>query len=761
LSKYYLCILLIVLSINAKAQLAITGTLVHEHDSIGIAAAQIIVEENNSTTITDALGKFALSLPQGSYHITINVSGAEPLHWYIPLNKDTNIVYYIEQHNVHQLSAVTVSGVRQNTDIVNKITQKEIAQNIGNSITDIVSTTAGVQAIKSGAGVAKPIIHGLTGNRIGYLLSGITINGQKWGADHEPELDGNASYALSIAKGTQAVQYADNSLGAYIIAEPLPITKDPHLHTSLTTAWQSNGRQSTISIKMQQYSNKLAWRIHAGGKLGGDRHTPLYYLSNTGRREYNISAYAMPVHKNLNLSTKILYTLFSAKLGVLQASHLGNLTDLATALQQATPLYTNSQFSFTIAPPWQQVTHHFASVIHTRAINNNSYRQYVLNMQLNSRQEYDIRRGNRSHIPVLNMQLHTYQMEYLHHTSINKHTTKYGMQFKNLINNNGGETGILPLITNYWLSQLGAFYLQQFKNNNWQYDYGLRCDALYWLAYPYIGNSSFGYFNTININTNANIGVQYNSHLLQVKLNNTYIVRAPEANERFSIGLHQGVSAIEEGNIKLKSERAFKSLLQTNIHNHAENLFIEVQGYTQWVNNYIYLYATGENRLTIRGAYPVFKYTQTMAHLYGADALVNYTIVPSILLQAKASAIRIKDVVKNETIIFTPADRVQFKAEHTIKIGKNASNISTGITWLMVAKQHLIRPLQDIASTPNAYNLLGLAVQAKILVQHKPVLLMVHVDNVANTQYRDYLNRLRYYALDEGRNIRLSMKIDL
>ena len=34
----------------------------------------------------------------------------------------------------------------------------------------------------------------------------------------------------------------------------------------------------------------------------------------------------------------------------------------------------------------------------------------------------------------------------------------------------------------------------------------------------------------------------------------------------------------------------------------------------------------------------------------------------------------------------------------------------------------------------------------------------VAIDNVMNARYRDYLNRLRYFADDTGRNIRLSIK---
>jgi iron complex outermembrane receptor protein len=67
----------------------------------------------------------------------------------------------------------------------------------------------------------------------------------------------------------------------------------------------------------------------------------------------------------------------------------------------------------------------------------------------------------------------------------------------------------------------------------------------------------------------------------------------------------------------------------------------------------------------------------------------------------------------------------------------------------------------DINTPPGAYHLLSLRTRMEFSIGGSMRLSSgLKVDNLLNTNYRDYLNRQRYYADDLGRNIVLQLKFN-
>ena len=58
--------------------------------------------------------------------------------------------------------------------------------------------------------------------------------------------------------------------------------------------------------------------------------------------------------------------------------------------------------------------------------------------------------------------------------------------------------------------------------------------------------------------------------------------------------------------------------------------------------------------------------------------------------------------------------------------------------------------LLDISSAPKAYHLIYLSLEIKVFDK---VNISLTTDNIFNVDYRNYLNRLRYFAGEIGRNI--------
>ena len=65
----------------------------------------------------------------------------------------------------------------------------------------------------------------------------------------------------------------------------------------------------------------------------------------------------------------------------------------------------------------------------------------------------------------------------------------------------------------------------------------------------------------------------------------------------------------------------------------------------------------------------------------------------------------------------------------------------------------------DVSTPPDAYHLLNFSSSVTLRSTEKSrFVLGLDVTNLLNTSYRDYLNRMRYYADDLGRNVLLHLK---
>jgi iron complex outermembrane receptor protein len=245
---------------------------------------------------------------------------------------------------------------------------------------------------------------------------------------------------------------------------------------------------------------------------------------------------------------------------------------------------------------------------------------------------------------------------------------------------------------------------------------------------------------------------------LELSYNIGVASRNPEVNELYSNGLHQGVSGIEEGDPGLKREQSFKNTLSLN-GQIGERLFFETLAYFQSIKDYIYLQPQEEIRLTIRGAFPVFKYEQTNADLLGADLALTYRLNEHWNLVGKYSYLRGQDRGNDVPLIFMPANSLHFEIVYQVPTVGSLKNLELSIDDRYVFEQKRLSDSQDFAPPPPAYNLLGVKASAEKQFNKFRMNYYLRGENVLNVAYRDYLNRLRYFADDLGVNVTLGVNL--
>ena len=163
--------------------------------------------------------------------------------------------------------------------------------------------------------------------------------------------------------------------------------------------------------------------------------------------------------------------------------------------------------------------------------------------------------------------------------------------------------------------------------------------------------------------------------------------------------------------------------------------------------------------LTIRGAFPVFKYQQIDAEITGVDFFGKIQVMKKWNWITKASLVRGKNQSNNEYLVQFPSDRIENEVEYSLVENDNIKNTAVSISLLSVMKQTRVPVNTDYAPAPNGYHLIGINANTTIYLKKQPITLGLRINNLTNQGYRDYMNRFRYYSNDLGRNISCRVSI--
>ncbi|NKQ38524.1 MAG: TonB-dependent receptor, partial [Methanosarcinales archaeon] len=693
-----------VLGFSQNCSLTISGYIKDSDTGLPLEFANVHINTSSIGTSTDSKGLFQLSnICKGKYHITISHIGCESKQIFVQITTDT-ILNITMDHSINSLKGIIITAkitpkTSQNSKSISK---QNITDNANENLANILESINGVSTIKNGSGISKPVVHGLYGNRLTILNNGISQSGQQWGNDHSPEIDPLVANKITVIKGTSALEYMGSNLGSIILVQPKKIEKEPHLHGSVNYFFETNGLGNGLNLQLQQYSPKIAWKINGTLKKTGDKKTATYYLKNTGNQEAN---FALQLEKlfSKKLSTNLYYSTFNTELGVLRGSHIGNLTDLEEALVREVPFFTEDKSSYRIDAPKQRVHHHLLKIHSKYFIDETQWVDFTIAGQLNNRKEFDIRRSRRTDIPALSLQQFSYFFEGKHQKQFgNKLKLKSGFQFNITDNTNNPETGILPLIPDYLSYETGVYLLTSKKLNKSFFEIGVRYDNVIQNVVaisPTIPRKLVRYNNRFH-NFSASGGWIYSvSKNFSFSYNIGYTTRNPAINELYSYGLHQGVSGIEEGNIALQTEKSLKTTFRFNA-NISDKFSFESLIYYQNINDFIYLNPQDEIRLTIRGAFPVFKHEQTNAEIYGIDISGKYQINKSLQAKLDYSFIKASDLSNNLPLINFPSNNIRgsiaYEFSKPIAIGKKQlENFTIELNNLYVFKQKNILNEQD------------------------------------------------------------------
>lgn len=740
--------------------LTLRGKILHQENNEPIENAYVWVDELSKGAISDEKGNFRLDLLcKGTYSIKVNFMGHKEEQKTLLLEKNASITFRMKENEV-LLEGVEIHGHREaviTTNTVSSLTGRSLDEIRGANLGEMLKRTSGVTTFSTGANIAKPVIHGLHSNRIMILNNGIRQEGQQWGSEHAPEIDPFMADEIAVVKGAETVRFGPEAMGGVIIVNPpaLPVSKG--LNGEVNVIGASNGRSGTAAINLSGGSDKikgLGYRIQSSGKYGGNIQSPDYFQFNTGIRELNFSGGVG--YSSSKLGMEIFYSRFETTMGILGDAHTGNLSDLEAIIENGRP-FREADFSYSIINPRQEVAHDLFKAKAHYHLNNGTKLNFQYGFQRNQRQEFDKRRGKLNDRAALDLELFSNTLDLSYDHTLYKHWNgSIGVNIIQQANNNIPGTGVTPLIPNYDMYNVGVFAIEKFTKGHLELEGGLRYD------YRYIDAARFDQSQKLEEKTytfqnfTAFLGGIYSfSENITASTNLGSAWRPPNINEQFSQGLHHGSASYEYGNLDFQSEQAYKWISTFNYS--AKNFNLELTGYINRINNYIYLNPTEEQLVTLRGTFNVFRYEQTDAQLWGLDLNTNYEFHPKLEGYARGALIRARNLLQDNYLPYIPVDRIEAGLIYKIPPAGLFTQNRLSISHLAVAQQTR-EPDFDFAVAPPGYHLWNADIHSQISIGKHPLDAGISVTNLFNVSYKEYMNRFRYFTHEMGRNITLRLK---
>lgn len=746
-----------------KCSFSLSGRVLDEHNGEPLAFANIYIKELNTGAVSDTTGQYRIDgLCGGTYTVLCSHLGCETLIKKVTVNGSTTFHFYPE-HHAEWLKEMAIVGEAEVDVIpsVHKLEGKQLEAVQSLPLGEGLAQLNGVTTLSTGSSIVKPVIHGLHSNRILLLNNGIRQEGQQWGNEHAPEIDPFIAGELAVIKGAGSIRYGSDAIAGVILVEPNALRDSAGIGGRLHLNGSSNGRQGIASMVLDGNLEKvpaLSWRVQGTLKRSGNTHSPDYYIKNTGLSESNFSWSTQ--YEKQDFGVRIYYSQFNTDIGIFTGAHIGNLTDLQRAFEAEAPIET-ADFSYAINRPRQHIEHELIKVnAHLRTWKPGTLR-LIYARQYNKRMEYDQHR--RSSSQTGEQELPALQFEITTHTAelIWEHIK--WKQFKGAM----GATGMLQgntyegryFIPNFRKNNGGLFWTEKWlpDSSRWELEAGLRYDVttqeVFRRKNGQVLNTPFLYHNA-----SGSLGAKYNlTKRWSGQVNAGSAWRPPNVSELYSDGVHHGAAAVERGDTNLLPEQAYH--LNTSIQFTGKKWSVYLEGYLNHIDRFIVLQPELPPTLTIRGAFPVFRYKQVDALLTGIDATLDYDWTARWNVTAKAALLRAFNQTTQRYLAQMPSDRFTGTVTYNFRDGKIRRSTYLSATVNHVAKAWRIDAEQDFAPPPPAYTLLHVQAGTTVYWGKQAFKLGVAVRNVLNTSYRDYMNRFRYYTDEMGTNVQLNITV--
>ncbi len=720
----------------ASAQNKISGIITDKNNKI-IPNTIVSIPDIHKETITDENGKYVLTnVPKGNFNIVFSIIGytSQTITTAISDNQiELNIA--LEESVIH-MDEVIISTVfnklqSQNVMKVEHETLKSLQQKGTATLIEGLATIPGVSQVSTGTSIGKPVIRGLSGNRVLVYSQGVRLENQQFGEEHGLGLNDAGIESVEIIKGPASLLYGSDALGGVLYFNPEKFAKTNEFKSDFSQRFFSNTLGSNTSMGVKTSSEK--WKFLARGSYNTHSDYQIADGDRVTNTRYNETDFKAGIgYNNSSFSSVLRYNFNKLDLGI---------PENGIAKQSTSK---NTQY------PSQGVDNHILS-LHNTLFFKNSKLDADLGYIFNDRSEFED-----SDVAVLHMKLRTlnYDVKY-YLPKTGKIETIIGTQGMYQTNTNFGEELLIPdAVTN----DFGIFGTSNYEWGKNVIQAGIRFDTRNVATETHGINGEEGYFEVINKSFDSfNASLGYKTNLtsdMTLRLNFASGFRAPNLAELTSNGVHEGSNRYEIGNSELTNEQNFQTDL--NLEYKSTHFELFVNGFYNNINNYIFISPNG----TVIDGNDVYDYVQSNAKLYGGETGIHFHPHPMDWLHFTSSFETVVGEKDNgDYLPLIPANKWNNTLRTEFEIKKW---LTEGFATLNVESTFTQNNFSEFETKTYDYTLVNLGFGGKITLNKTIFNVNLNAINLFDKTYVSHLSRLKTDGIPNiGRNIVLGINFTI
>lgn len=708
----------------------LTGT-VRGAEGRPLAEVRVEVVEVHRHATTSREGTYRISgLPNGTYTISFALIGYRPEIRRVVVGDGRTTLDLTMSVSIVEIPILQVTGSALATSALESpqplsVLNAEALRTANRpTLGETLAQEPGLRNLSTGNGIGKPVIRGLTSNRVLVLADGQRLETQQWGDEHGPNVETADAERIEVIRGPASVLYGSDALGGVInvVERPLPdaIDRNPFALWSLKSGFGTNGSAPEGTLGLEGATGAVGFRGSFSARRAGNIETPTGDLSNSGYRSFGGDA---------TVGTRGTWGDAS-----LHYAHRNERIEIHEDPAE------EPDFS-----GFQRIRDDRLRAELNLPVRGGSRLEVNAGFQRNFRREFE---ADDEPDPALVLDAETWTGDVRLRHSIGPAAGTIGVSAIRSTLDKGGEEDLVPgSATN----GIGIFAFEQLPTGPWILSAGIRADHRRLTVDDDAGLGVTAQAQSWNSVTGTLGALVRVSDPVALVLNVGRGFRAPSVFELFSNGVHEGTSRFEIGSPDLSNETSTNVDLAVRVQ--SGRLRAELGGFVNRITDFIFPDPTGT--FDAESGFEIFDIAQTDATLIGFEAAAEYHPTSWLHLRGGSDFVRGEDTDRDQPLPFMPPLRVTYGARvEAARQGRAVRDLYLDLGGETNTRQTRLDP-QDFA--PDGYTLASLGTGAVVGVGDAEVHVDVSVRNLFDKTYTNFMSRFKRFAIDQGRNVVFQM----
>lgn len=280
---------------------ALNGVVLDGTTREPLAAVLVRIAELHRSEFSHQGGEFAFTAVRpGNYTVVAERIGYHTQKQKITVRPGETVRLRFDMHvAAFELAELIVAGsltARPGHELLSAasvVSGAELSRNLDQTVAASVQNEPGVSVVSMSPATGRPVIRGLSGDRILVLEDGQRPGDMSsTSADHAVAVDPLTAKQFEVVRGPMSLLYGSSALGGVVnvVREEIPTSIPDHTHGLWTTEASSVNSAIGGGGYISSALHGFALRGEASLRNSGNVRTPERELSNTEARNYNLAS---------------------------------------------------------------------------------------------------------------------------------------------------------------------------------------------------------------------------------------------------------------------------------------------------------------------------------------------------------------------------------------------------------------------------------------------------------------------------------------